>query len=79
MSIESRIKRIEDTVGGGTVTPRTLEEMGAAFINGEFGPPADTFRQILSGATIYHPGGRVPEELFNHLAAVHQGGEADRK
>lgn len=51
MSMESRLKKIEDSVGI-TPKPKTLDEMLQAFGRGEYGNIADLLRMILAGTPV---------------------------
>ena len=66
VSLESRMKKIEDTVGI-AVVPKSLSEMSEAFCRGEYGPPADLFRQIIAGQRIKPGESQFPEAVIKLL------------
>jgi len=66
MSVESRLKKIEDTVGIAAV-PKDPEEMWRAFCRGEYGNVADLFRLIIAGVHIDPGKSGFPEEIIKQL------------
>lgn len=66
MSVESRLKIIEDTVGI-AVIPKTLEEMSQAFCRGEYGNVADLFRLLMAGQRIESGESQFPEAVIKLL------------
>lgn len=68
MSMDSRLRKVEDVVGGSQITAATPEEMASAFLRGEYGPPADLFRTLAAGRQVEE--GRYPEELIDHFLTL---------
>jgi hypothetical protein len=61
-SARKRIAKVEGVLTAKT-TPQTVEEIQEAFLRGDYGPPADLFRILLSGRK---PEG-YPPELLNSI------------